>query len=215
MAAQAAPKQSRAGSVKNLLLSKGHAMTVREICQDLGYPDSDAKFVSSYLVNLSKLGKVSVNTGTVCGVTHRKVLAYVWSPGGSPNPQAAPQSPKTASQAAPRAKAPKGPAKAPKAPKPPKITAKQQAKIDAARKAAEAAKRARQDFFKSEQAKDQLKRAHLTFEKLTGCRSKEFESMKTAYRKAAMRLHPDRGGSDADFSSLSTAWQALKDEKGV
>ena len=230
MAAQAAPKPSRAGSVKTLLMSKGHHMTVREICLDLGYPDSDAKFVSSILVNLSKLGRISINKGSVCGVTHRKVTAYVWSPGG----QAAPQAPKSGPSAPPPAKPPKGlgwggktqtyftkatatsgRAKAPKAAPPPKTSAKDQAKIDAARKAAEAAKKARQTFFQSEQAKDQIKRAHLTFEKLTGCRSKDFDSIKTAYRRTALRLHPDRGGNDKDMASLSAAYQAIKDGKGV
>lgn len=44
-------------------------------------------------------------------------------------------------------------------------------------------------------------------------RSSTEDEIKKAYRKMAIKLHPDRGGSQEDFISLQEAWEDYKNNK--
>lgn len=44
-------------------------------------------------------------------------------------------------------------------------------------------------------------------------RSSTEDEIKKAYHKMAIKLHPDRGGSQEDFIRLQTAWEDYKNNK--
>lgn len=44
-------------------------------------------------------------------------------------------------------------------------------------------------------------------------RSSTEDEIKKAYRKMAIKLHPDRGGSQEDFIRLQEAWEDYKNNK--
>ena len=45
--------------------------------------------------------------------------------------------------------------------------------------------------------------------------SASLEDVKLAYKRLAMRYHPDKGGSDIDFARIQSAYETLKDRKHI
>ena len=41
--------------------------------------------------------------------------------------------------------------------------------------------------------------------------SASLDDVKLAYKRLAMRYHPDKGGSDTDFARIQSAYETLKD----
>jgi len=71
-------KVKRSNLIKNLLISKGHGLTVSEIVRELSIPHDQKKFISSGLIGWLKLGKVT-KVKAVCSVTNRNVDLYSWA----------------------------------------------------------------------------------------------------------------------------------------
>lgn len=207
---------SRAQKVRDLLKLRMHPLTVREICADLNLPAAEAKFVSSILAGEVKKAQVAKFAGQMCSITHQKSTAYMWAdpaaaatPPGSARKQhggpARPRRPRSAKAAPP----PPPPRSAPP-PNPGKLTPDQQRRADARRAAAEAAAKARQAHAQAMMATDRRNRAFLVFERITGCRARnDAAAMKNAYRQAALKHHPDRGGDQRVFAELSAAWAEI------
>lgn len=198
----------RTNDVRNLLISRGNAMTVAEMCVALGYPGTDAKFVASILVSFEKRGVVQAQRG-YCSVSNRTAKNYLWSANAQKqNPQGSgfttqpPQKPRK-----PRQKA------APPPPPPDPFAAQNAAKADAKRRAAEAARKARDAYFQGQIAADRILKAYAVFARLTGYRGRDADALKAAYRKAALQHHPDRGGSQEIFVELSKAWDAIRKDQ--
>ena len=45
--------------------------------------------------------------------------------------------------------------------------------------------------------------------------SASLDDVKLAYKRLAMRYHPDKGGSDTDFARIQSAYETLKDRKHI
>lgn len=203
---------SRAKKVREILRLRMHPLTVREICVELNLPSAEAKFVSSVLAGEANRGTVTKLAGQMCSVTHQKATAYMWADPATAHAAGrgaqGPSRPQPAPQRPPRA--PRGRStKAAPPPPPPRFTPDQQRRADARRKAAEAASAARQKHHQAQLSADRKTRAFLTFERITGCRMRDRVAMKTAYRQAAMKHHPDRGGDPAICAELTAAWQEI------
>lgn len=217
-------KVKRSDLIKNLLISKGHGLTVSEIIRELSIPNDHKKFVSSGLIGWLKAGKVS-KVRAICTVTNRTVDQYSWVWAGRQQPsQAAPGKASRAPRAPKAARPPKaakapGAAKAgpaqPPPPPPSAFTAEELRKIDAKRRAAANNAAARDAFLKDQAAMDLTNRAYLEFEKITGCRQRGSEEARAAFKTAALRLHPDRGGDAEVFGRLSNAWKTIKTAQGI
>jgi len=203
---------SRAQKVRDLLLANPSSwFSVREVLQALGMPATEAKFVSSIFVGLEKSSSVTAASGR-CSVTQKSVKVFCWG-----NPASAPKS-ATAAAGSPKksrqrkSKATPPPSAPPQQPPPPRLT-RDQLRRAAARRAAAAAG-AEQRRLQAEQAakNDRIARAKIAFKALTGCEPSpnKLDEMKRAYRKAAMVMHPDRGGDAAKFAELSSAWNEIE-----
>ena len=197
----------RTDEVRNLLISKGHQMTVQEICAALGYPAKDAKFVSSILVGYEKKGEVTSAGKVPCSVTQRMSKAYLWAVVGGRRPAGRPAAAPKARPAG--ARQPKAPPPPPPPPKQPKLDPAAQARAEARRRAAEAARKTREAHHQAQQAADRRERAFLTFARITGCHSRDADQMKSAYRKASIKHHPDRGGDQNIMAELNGAWTEI------
>lgn len=52
--------------------------------------------------------------------------------------------------------------------------------------------------------------AYDVFTKITGYTGRDKDGMKSAFRRAAMAMHPDRGGDHHAFAALSGAWDTIQ-----
>ena len=196
---------SRSGKIRDTLTLKARSegWTASEICQDIGEPQANVKFVSSWLVGAAKSGKASEITRRLCGITGRTVGAWALGSNGQPPPPRQPKAPK-----APRT--PKQPKAA--APQTPPVNPVDQAKADARRLKIEAELRDRQARQAALTQTEQVKKARADFQKLTGYFGKNLDQAKQAYKLAARKHHPDCGGKAEIFTQLNTAWSIWQKE---
>jgi hypothetical protein len=163
-------------------------MTASEICQFIGEPQENVKFVSSYLVRAVKDGQVQEAAKRRCNVTGKFTKTYhdaiFW---GAYNGQ---QQQKQA-----------------------KASSSSQASSDAAerrRKLIEEQMKRRQQAAQAQSAADELSMAKAEFSNLTGYQGLEYEQAKKAYRQAARKYHPDLGGDGQEFLKLSESWRVIQ-----
>ena len=45
--------------------------------------------------------------------------------------------------------------------------------------------------------------------------SASLEDVKAAYKRLALKYHPDKGGSESDFTRIQTAYEVLKERKHI
>ncbi|CAK9026554.1 DnaJ protein homolog (DNAJ-1) [Durusdinium trenchii] len=65
---------------------------------------------------------------------------------------------------------------------------------------------------RTKQEKKKKKTVHVEYYELVGCaQDASPEEIKKAYRKAALRLHPDRGGDPEDFKKMKAAYDVISD----
>lgn len=178
----------RSTEVQNFLKARGAPFTVREICAELGYPADQSKYVSSLLTTWLAHGKVTARK-SMCSMTNKMVNIYAWSDAGA-------DAWKNQKRQARQQK--------------PKATTEEQRRAEMYRRAAEESKKRREQFYAEQLIQDAASRAWLDFARITGCRAKDADAVKAAYRQAALRHHPDRGGNKEIFIELATAYNTIK-----
>lgn len=197
---------NRMDNVKDFLDTNagGGPWSATQIRIALGEPEKNAKFISSTLTRLVASGYVESLFG-ICPVTGRRVLLFHRKPGvraGTAGNRGG-KGPGTGAAGAGTQgnRGKKGPPPPP--PPPPRMSAAERARAEAKRKAAEDAKRRRVVVVAAKSAAE-------TFARLTGYSGNDRAEMKAAFRRAALALHPDRGGDHAEFAALSAAWDTLQ-----
>jgi hypothetical protein len=169
--------------IRNFLQKNSTAgFSVAEICGLLGISNDKKKFVSSILIRFSKSGQVLVSSS--------KPYSYMWNQ--DPNDVNARKN----------------------APNPPKQTKAQRMqddhKADIRRRIAEEAKKKAAAEAAKIAAENAEREARRMFLKLTGYTGSNPTEAKAAFRKAALRLHPDQGGNAEEFAKLNEAWECMQ-----
>lgn len=212
------------------VLAGGGDWTVAEVLLEIGEPYSERPYASSELIRGTRRGEYTRYERT-CHVKGREVFAYAMAVQGSQAPKrgrarkAVPQAPKAQPvppKAQPQAQAPKAAPQPPKAPPqpqpkavpPPPPPPPEDPKIAAAREARrriiEEDRKRQQEKIRHEAEINKVVNAKRVFQKYTKYVGSRLEEGKDAYRKAAMKYHPDRGGNAANFAELNDAWEILK-----
>lgn len=167
--------------IRNFLQTNSTWFSVAEICALIGISSDKKKFVSSILIRFSKSGHVVVSNS--------KPYSYKWNQNSTDGNTR-------------------------RAPNPPNQTKAQRMqddrKADIRRRIAEEAKKKAAAEAAKIAAENAEREARRMFLKLTGYTGSNPTEAKAAFRKAALRLHPDQGGNAEEFAKLNEAWECMQ-----
>jgi len=209
-----------------------YGLTAAELCQSIGEPLAKCRFISSVLGRHMRNGLVTIVQKRTCTITNRDVNSYALRAWPHTQPKATRQ-PRKARQPKPvnsprKARQPKAkPAPKPRQPRKPrhwrnspskmqppspKMTP-EQIKAERRRQIIEEDMKRRQQKLLLMSHAEKVNRSKIEFQKLTGYHGADLGLMKTAYRDAARKYHPDMtGGSSDTFCKLNDAYQTLQNE---
>lgn len=214
------------------VLANGGDYTVAEVLEKLQEPYAERPHASCEMTRGTRRGEYTRQERT-CSVRGRKAYAYAMAFGSQGQAPRRGRTPKTPVAPTPPPQAPKpqptpimtgkpkptpkprqAPQPKPTLPPPPPPPPPEDPKITAAREARrriiEEDRKRQQSKIQQEAELNKLINAKRVFQKYTKYVGSRLDEGKDAYRKAAYRLHPDRGGNGANFAELNDAWEILK-----